>query len=674
MPNSATRRNHANVRSSASVDSRDENNSMNEDGMPTYMMNKLEEVSMFNLFIAACVANMGTVLFGFDIGASPWIIKEVALRGGTDASSYYYLMANSDWLEGAFLCASTFGTAAGYWFLLFLGNDMSKRIEMHWAALFFVLGSILMSICLANDWTQENGADMVAMLVLGHFIYGLGGSCVLHSVPQYLAEICPRQLRGRLTATVELGTGSGIVLGQVVGYFFCNSANNGGGLTEYSSWEWVFYIAAIWATLYVLFIQLYKLPTEIDYMLKNGWTSMEGRVVQYTKDEVLERIRFMYPRAHDGTVTQYKRRLKKLQQEEDNWQKVYNTVLVFDSDSDNDSNSDGKDKNKGGWAGLWRCCWKPVEAVKRWFWNNTRLEVKIIFSDEVVRRILLVGTLLKTFDLLQGAGLFMWDSVEIFHLLGDDQGTYVIGLTVVKWLTSIFVLKYVEYLPRRTWLLASSAIMAISIVALLVFIQIGQDMAAIWSLYGYLIGYQIGYGTVSWVIISEILPKFVRSAGNSIIIGNQIQLAAFFVLMLPVMFSNLGITGTFCIFLFFILLGAVFLYLFIPETRGVDLDLEGHVLAHKQYLHGVSMLPSLCCGTKEKHSFGLKKQMSSIFEIQEQENYEDGDRGDGGDGGDGGGQNDLDLDFSTEASPQPPASLNDSFGSGDDPDETTPLF
>ena len=653
--------------SSSSIDSRDDNHhAVYEDGTPIYVMNKMEEASMCNLYLAALVSNMGTILFGFDVGAVPWILQDIILKGNqasvSEVDNYYVIVANSEWLQGAIMSSSTFGTAIGYWFLLFVGNDMSKRFEMQMASIFFILGGSMMGYSLGCDWSTGGGADWVALLTFGHFVFGLGGSCVLHSVPQYLAELCPRQLRGRFGATIELGAGTGIVLGQIAGYFFCNSEWY--FQDDATSGVYIWVCAIIFALLYILFIHTGRLPTEIDYMLKNGWTNVEGRVVQYTRGEVLESIRFVYPRAHDGTVTQYKRRLKKVMEEEQNWQEVYNKVLV---EVDYDDS-----KSKGG-IFSWLCCW--LGPVKTWLWNNTRLEVKILFKDEIVRRILLVGTLLKVFDLLVGVGVFMWASVAVFYDLGDVDGTYVIGLTVTKFVTACVVFYFVEYFPRRSWMLTGGAIMIASLMALLVFLHFGYNMLAIWSTYVWVMGYQMSYGSISWVIISEILPKFVRSAGNSIIIGNAIQSAALVIFIVPSMFEYFGISGTFAIFLFFTLLGTLFLYLFIPETRGVDLDLEGHALAHKQYLHGVS---KLCCTQKES-GLGLRKQMSSIFE-----EYQDGSQDTNEDTGTvhSATEHNPESDYSTTGElaalgsqeVTQSQSLNDSFGSGDDPNETTPLF
>ena len=74
--------------SSSSIDSRDDNHhAVYEDGTPIYVMNKMEEASMCNLYLAALVSNMGTILFGFDVGAVPWILQDIILKGNQDSVS-----------------------------------------------------------------------------------------------------------------------------------------------------------------------------------------------------------------------------------------------------------------------------------------------------------------------------------------------------------------------------------------------------------------------------------------------------------------------------------------------------------------------------------------------------------------------------------------------------------
>jgi hypothetical protein len=88
----------------------------------------------------------------------------------------------------------------------------------------------------------------------------------------------------------------------------------------------------------------------------------------------------------------------------------------------------------------------------------------------------------------------------------------------------------------------------------------------------YMVGYCISIGTLFWLIISEIYSLKIRSIGMSFVAGIQ-WLANFVVSMtfLPILHAlggwTFAIYGTMC------LLALLFVIFYVPETRGVPLEL-----------------------------------------------------------------------------------------------------
>ncbi len=83
------------------------------------------------------------------------------------------------------------------------------------AALIFVIGSILTAV-----------APAPAVLISGRLLLGLAIGIVSFSVPLYIAEIAPSQIRGRLVTFFQLAITIGILLSYLCGYAFAESANN----------------------------------------------------------------------------------------------------------------------------------------------------------------------------------------------------------------------------------------------------------------------------------------------------------------------------------------------------------------------------------------------------------------------------------------------------------------
>ncbi len=563
------------------------------------IMNNVSEVSWSALAKATCIANLGTLLFGFDLGITSWIILEFVKRGGSPyyaskvpagVDNYYEIVSESDFLKGVISSISTYGAAMTYYILMFYGNEISKRSEMQLAAILYFIGSLLCTIALnITDWYGVQGELALGLLLSGLLIFGSGFAATFHSVPQYLTELCPRKLRGRIGASVELSIVTGVVLGQLCGYQFCDGSND-----SPTGWSNIFKTSLVLSALYGILVTY--IPMEIDFMLRNdGLSNLQGDTVQFTRSEILTAVQFLYPRANDNTLHEFELRLIKVKEEEEKWQKIYNIHLE-------------EEKPPPPLVNTTKSSDTYLKSFKTWVWNNTRLEVKILLIDEVMQRVLLVGFCLKFAELACGLTPLLWDLGEVFLVLSPDTaGRYLLGLSAVKAVAAGIMVPLMDVLPRRTWLGIGQGIMIISLVLAVFFTQIGWNVASIWCIYGAYAGWEIGYGTIVWIILNEIFPKFVRSAANSIIVGNMKILGAISITLVPAMVSNFDVKGTLIFFTIFTIIGSIFCYLFIAETRGVDM-MNGHKLVHERYEHAMGIL---CC--RDSSTVKIRKQNSSIF-------------------------------------------------------------
>ncbi|MBP9769371.1 MAG: MFS transporter, partial [Burkholderiales bacterium] len=96
---------------------------------------------------------------------------------------------------------------------------------------------------------------------------------------------------------------------------------------------------------------------------------------------------------------------------------------------------------------------------------------------------------------------------------------------------------------------------------------------ALFCLITYIIGYCISVGSLFWLMISEIFPLHARGTCMSFVVavqwGANFLVAASFLTIL----QALGIAATFSMYGTIALIVFIYVYLKVPETKGVSLEL-----------------------------------------------------------------------------------------------------
>jgi len=92
------------------------------------------------------------------------------------------------------------------------------------------------------------------------------------------------------------------------------------------------------------------------------------------------------------------------------------------------------------------------------------------------------------------------------------------------------------------------------------------------ALFLFIGAHAIGQGAVIWVFISEIFPNHLRSKGQSFGTSVHWWLAALIPAMVPTMFTSIGASAVFGIFAIFMVFQLIFVWKFMPETKGRSLE------------------------------------------------------------------------------------------------------
>jgi hypothetical protein len=92
------------------------------------------------------------------------------------------------------------------------------------------------------------------------------------------------------------------------------------------------------------------------------------------------------------------------------------------------------------------------------------------------------------------------------------------------------------------------------------------------ALFLYIGGYQVGFGPISWLIVSEIFPLQIRGKAVSIAVVVNFILNFLVSLLFPIELHSLGPSITFIIFAAILTWSLYFIMRYVPETKGLSLE------------------------------------------------------------------------------------------------------
>ena len=232
------------------------------------------------IYFIAAVAATGGLLFGFDTGvinvALPSLREQLQLTPSQESM-----------VVGAVL----FGAMFGPFISGFLTDKLGRKKINVIASLIFVVGSILAAI--APDTNS---------LIAGRLLLGLAIGIVAATVPLYLAELSPKDKRGRMVTFFQLAITLGILLSYVVGYIFGDAEN---------AWRLMFWAGFVPAI--ILFVGMLFVPESPRWLLTKG-----------RNEEALKVLNQL--RTPEDAVAEYNETLKLLKEEKLNkssWMELF---------------------------------------------------------------------------------------------------------------------------------------------------------------------------------------------------------------------------------------------------------------------------------------------------------------------------------------------------------------
>jgi len=191
------------------------------------------------------------------------------------------------------------------------------------------------------------------------------------------------------------------------------------------------------------------------------------------------------------------------------------------------------------------------------------------------KAVIIIGILLSVFQQFVGINVALYYAPRIFESMGAAKDasmlqTIIMGLVNVVF--TVVAILTVDKWGRKPLLILGSIGMAIGMIAIstLAFLDIIGTTTLVFIII-YTASFMMSWGPICWVLISEIFPNKIRSQAVAIAVAAQWAANFFISSTYPPMmeFSN---GGTYLFYGVMSILSALFVWKYVPETKGKTLE------------------------------------------------------------------------------------------------------
>lgn len=459
--------------------------------------------------VCSLVASAISIIYGYNRGVMSGAQKFVQEDLGISDAQIEVLI-------GATSIYSLVGSLAAGWAC----DCAGRRRTMALSAAMFFAGSAITSV-----------AGGYAALMAGQLVAGVACGFGLVVAPVYIAEMAPAASRGFLSSIPEIAGNSGILLSYIADFALA-------GFPKNVNWRLMIGVGAI-PPLFLAVATLLAMPETPRWLVLHGHHEEARRVLARTTGD---------PALAD-------RRLKE--------------IVSSAQESSKQAVAGGRDDKA------------PSTSV----WRDM-----LIRPTRSVRRVLLAILGLQFFQQASGVAALVLYAPRVFNHVGITSQRAVLGATillgVVKTVSIVIPLFLADRLGRRPMLLTSAGGMAVSLLMLGLSLRAspmadaGASASAAWwaaatsvtAAAAFMATFSLGFGPVIWMYGSEILPLRLRAQGTGIGTAVNRVMSAVVGLTFISLYEAVGMAGSFYIFAGCAGASWVFVYVFLPETKGRSLE------------------------------------------------------------------------------------------------------
>ncbi|XP_010547707.1 PREDICTED: sugar transport protein 11-like [Tarenaya hassleriana] len=466
------------------------------------------------VIITCVVAAMGGLLFGYDIGISGGVtsMQEFLTKFFPDVLLLQHRKSKGETqyckYDNELLTLFTSSLYLSALFASFLAATITRtfgrKLSMFIGGLSFLSGALLNAF-----------AINIEMLIIGRLMLGFGVGFANQSVPIYLSEMAPPQMRGALNIGFQMAITIGILVANLVNYATLK-------LEHISGWRVSLGLAGVPAVM--MLVGSVFLPDTPNSILERG--NLEEAMAMLRKIRGIENVEHEFNELQAASMA-----AKKVEHP-------------------------------------WRNIMKP------------RYRPQLTFCS-----------MIPFFQQLTGINVIMFYAPVLFKTLGfgNDASLWSAVITgMVNVLSTVVSIFTVDKFGRRALFLQGGLQM------ILMQIGVGSMIGWKFGLRGegtltrvdanvivamicvYVAGFAWSWGPLGWLVPSEICPLEIRSAGQSI----NVSVNMFFTFLIGQFFLSMLCHMKFGLFYFFagmVLIMTAFIYLLLPETKGVPIEEMGRI-------------------------------------------------------------------------------------------------
>ena len=193
-----------------------------------------------------------------------------------------------------------------------------------------------------------------------------------------------------------------------------------------------------------------------------------------------------------------------------------------------------------------------------------------------------VGIGIMFAQICTGINTIIYYAPTIFKTAGFDSNLTAIyattGIGVVNFIMTIIAVFFTDRIGRKPLLYFGLTGVMLSLFALgtsFAFAGVlGSSLkwVAVGSLVTYIICFAMSLGPIGWILVSEVFPLRIRGIAMSVCTVSNFAFNFFVVGSFPVLLHRIGGAWTFWIFGIVSILCIIFVYFFVPETKGISLE------------------------------------------------------------------------------------------------------
>jgi sugar porter (SP) family MFS transporter len=478
---------------------------------------RMLQLNVAGLSLVFVTPMLGGFLYGFDIGATSFVLAMLLNPSPMQVSSSVWWIRFSSLQQGLFVSGLSLGGLIGsHLVLMYLSHKIGRRMELRLSAIFYIVGTLFN--VMSGTLLKDSHALGFLCLFAGRIFYGIGVGFLMHGAPAYLAEMCPAEIRGAVVSAKETVIVSGIVLGYAVGNFISDDPSN---------WTWLYVLTGLAAV--PMFVLTFFIPRSKRWLLLHG-----------LDDEAYQSIKFVYK----GEIREEFDRL---------------ALSVRSGNIPKTS---------------------KLHAIEGYEVKHAVSSPSV--TDPRYRKAIVASMGLILFQQFSGQPSVLSYATVLFQAAGWSGNASVVS-SILMLITSMSAVLFIERLGRKVLLSASCIVMMVALSALCTAFwgwdnQVGiesgptQMYIILVSMFLYIGGYQLGFGPITWCIVSEIFPIEIR--GTAMALAVELNYALNFIVQFgfPILQSHLGWGPSFSVFGIILAFAYFYIQAFVPETTGLTLE------------------------------------------------------------------------------------------------------